>query len=405
MQGSRHFERGQTLPLVALSLIALFGFTALAVDAGYLEYRQRVQQTAADSAAIAGGWALIAGSSVSTAAQSSASGNGYTDNGTTVTVSATNPPATGPNSGNASAVEVNVTAQYPAIFSGVFGRSQNAVSTRAVAVVQSNPFGPCIWALNGNFANTNGSITGPCGMMVSNNVQNNGATISIPSIGAGGHVTNSPSGVVVSQNIPAFNDPCPRIPGCRAVRTMFPLGSTPGPGPYASCSSSAPASGTAVAPGCYPSLPDGSYTFSPGLYIFQGDVGKNGASVSCPSCTVGSSGVSLVIGGKVNLNGANMNLNAPPNQQGTGAATVTASGGVPGVLVYMTSTQTSPQNFSAQSLLGMIYAPNAHINLDGGRSTLAVTYVVAAEIIANGSSISIQSSSLSNPTQAPVLAE
>lgn len=390
------------MPLVALCLIVLFGFAALAIDAGYLEYKQRLQQTAADSAAIAGGWALIGGADVTTAAQRSTAANGFTHDGTTVIVSATTPPATGPNTGNTSAVEVHVTANYPAIFSGIFGRSQNAVSTRAVAVVQNNPAGPCIWALAGDFSDNQGSVNGPCGILVSKDVQNNGATMTIPSIGAEGHVSNSPSGVVVSEGIPPFNDPCPTIPGCKALTALFPLGSTPGAGPYVTCSKTAPTSGSSLIGGCYPSM-SGTFNLAPGLYIVQGDFS---ATLTCTTCISGDggAGVTIVVGGKVNLNGSTTAIIAPPNFHGAGNASVTTAG-APGVLIYQTSTSTNPENFSAQSLLGMLYVPRAHINLNGGRSTLTITYVVAADIVANKADIGISAGSIGNPVQVPVLAE
>ena len=54
MQQRRSGERGQILPLVAVGMITLMGMVSLAVDAGYWRYQQRLEQSAADSAAIAG---------------------------------------------------------------------------------------------------------------------------------------------------------------------------------------------------------------------------------------------------------------------------------------------------------------------------------------------------------------
>lgn len=394
-------ERGQTLPITAIAIALLMGFAALAVDAGYLEYKQRTQQTAADSAAIAGGWALLAGTSVSSAAQSSASANGFTDNGKSIVVSATSPPGTGPNSGNSSAVEVNITVQYPPFFSAIWGRTNNAVSARAVARVENNPNGPCIWSLSGDFTDNSGTLSAPCGILASKDVQINNSTVSVPSIGAGGHVSANPSGTVVSEGIPAFNDPCQTIPGCRALTAEFPYGSAPGPGPFSSCAKTAPASGSSLTYGCYPSL-NGSFNLAPGLYVITGDVS---ASFTCNTCNA-TAGVTLVIGGKVNLNGGTSTLNSAPNADGTSTPSIgDGSSGVPGVLIYQTTKSTSPENFSAQSLLGMIYAPGAHINLDGGSSTLTVTYLVAADIVANKAVVTVPSAGGGNPSQVPVLAE
>lgn len=404
MRRSTHFQRGQTLPLAALCLVLLFAVAALVVDSGYMEYKQRVQQTAADSAAIAGGWALIAGSDVTTAAKTSTATNGFTHDGTNVIVTATSPPASGPNSGNNSAVEVNVTANYAPIFSGLLGRSHNTVSTRAVAVVESNPSGPCIWAIAGDFQDNQGSVSGPCGILASKDVQDNSSTMNIPSIGAEGHVSSSPSGVVVSEGIPSFSDPCSTVPGCKALATEFPAGPTPGTGPYTSCQP-APVSGSQLIGGCYAGLPDGgNFNLQPGLYIFTGNVGKtNGVSLTCSSCVTGSSGVTLVLGGDVNFNGANATLIAPPAYQGAGSASIT-SAGAPGVLLYITSHHANA-NFSNLSMLGMVYGPDAHINFNGGGSGLTVTFVVGADIVANKATITIPSSGSSSPVQVPVLSE
>ena len=65
------------------SHVVLMGMTALAVDVGYWRNQQRLEQTAADAAAIAGadelGYPALA--DWSTAAKNDAAANGFTDNG------------------------------------------------------------------------------------------------------------------------------------------------------------------------------------------------------------------------------------------------------------------------------------------------------------------------------------
>src|SRR4051794_2580614 len=53
-----HSRRGSVLPLVGVSLVALFGLTALAIDVGRLSVAQTQCQNAADAAAIAGARSL-----------------------------------------------------------------------------------------------------------------------------------------------------------------------------------------------------------------------------------------------------------------------------------------------------------------------------------------------------------
>ncbi|TMD03428.1 MAG: hypothetical protein E6J02_13945, partial [Chloroflexi bacterium] len=50
---TRNTERGQTLVLVAFSLIVLIGLVGLAVDGGRLFWERRTLQNAVDSAALA----------------------------------------------------------------------------------------------------------------------------------------------------------------------------------------------------------------------------------------------------------------------------------------------------------------------------------------------------------------
>ncbi|HLI96733.1 MAG TPA: pilus assembly protein TadG-related protein, partial [Candidatus Baltobacteraceae bacterium] len=82
-----HAQRGQTLVLVALAMLALMGVTALATDSAYYRYEQRLQQTAADAGAIAGLQELSNGRAAATAAaKADASSNGFTDGSNGVTV-------------------------------------------------------------------------------------------------------------------------------------------------------------------------------------------------------------------------------------------------------------------------------------------------------------------------------
>lgn len=395
----RNAQRGQSMLLVVIALPVLLGLAAFAVDAGYLRYEQRIQQTAADSAAIAGAWQLVNGSDPTSAAQFASGKNGFTHDGTNVIVTANTPPASGAYEGNTNAVEVIVKASHPAFFSAVFGQSKNWVTTRAVALVRGNN-GACIWSLQKDLTIQHGDLSSPCGIMVTRNVNDNGATMHVPSIGAGGSAGNSFPGVITTSGIPPFSDPCPTIPGCAAITQMFPVNSTPGPGPFATCTD--PGVSTSLSAGCYNSL-SGTFNLKPGLYVIPGDVN---ATLMCPSCQEGVSGVTIVVGGKINLNGSTTSLIAPPAQTGAGSATVTADGGAPGMVFYQTSTTTSPENFSAQQLLGMLYAPNSHINLNGGGSTLTISYVVAADIIANGSVVTVPDSGCTNClSQTPQLAE
>ena len=69
-------QRGQMLPMVAVSLVALLGCTGLVIDMGraYLAYRQL--QSATDAAALAGAQALPNNTAATTAANSYGAASG-----------------------------------------------------------------------------------------------------------------------------------------------------------------------------------------------------------------------------------------------------------------------------------------------------------------------------------------
>src|SRR5580704_10943740 len=76
---NRKSERGQALVFAAIGLVALLGFVGLGIDMGTLRYQKRLQQTAADAAALAGATNLPPYSGIQAGAQNAASGNGFAD--------------------------------------------------------------------------------------------------------------------------------------------------------------------------------------------------------------------------------------------------------------------------------------------------------------------------------------
>ena len=101
--------RGVTSILTALSLTGMLGCAGLATEVGLWYVKQSSMQGAADSAAYSAAIALAAGENSSlfqTEAQAVAGTYGFVNGsgGTTVTVN--NPPASGPNTSQSSAIEV-----------------------------------------------------------------------------------------------------------------------------------------------------------------------------------------------------------------------------------------------------------------------------------------------------------
>src|SRR5579884_3203656 len=148
---TRRTDGGQALALTAAALVALLGVMGLAIDMGVLRYDKRLQQTAADAAALAGASNLrfnMAGSSgIIQGAQTASAQNGFADNTGggpctppptnlnigSVTVTVCNPPITGPHTGDNNYVEAYVTAGQPTYFMRVLGISKETIIARAVA--------------------------------------------------------------------------------------------------------------------------------------------------------------------------------------------------------------------------------------------------------------------------------
>jgi Flp pilus assembly protein TadG len=165
---TRKNEAGQALVfgVLALSLL-LMGFAGLGIDMGYLRYEKRLQQSAADSAAIAGAGELLAvsGGVPAVAAQNAAAASGFTAASTntgcppaapaaavgSVSVTVNNPPCSGPhasgkNPGNY--VEVYVAKRQPVFFMSILGVKPQVVTARAVATAHGGnvPYG-CMYTL------------------------------------------------------------------------------------------------------------------------------------------------------------------------------------------------------------------------------------------------------------------
>ena len=106
----RRGEEGQTIIMVAYGLTLLMLAAGLGIDMGYLRYQMRRQQTAADSAAIAGAAEINFGD-VTQAAQTDASINGYTNGSNNVTLSP----------GNYGSVTINGASNTVTLGAGTYG--------------------------------------------------------------------------------------------------------------------------------------------------------------------------------------------------------------------------------------------------------------------------------------------
>ncbi|HET6275520.1 MAG TPA: Tad domain-containing protein, partial [Candidatus Cybelea sp.] len=292
---SRHYQSGMILPLVAIALTVLLGFAGVAVDAGYLNYRQQAQQNATDAAAVGGAQALVRSgcpnSGIATnAADNDAGVNGFANNGngSNTTVTVTNPPLSGPYAANSCAVDVKITTAHVAtFFSRLFGYAQGmSESTEAVAAAQAQSSSSCIYLLSptvqANFNGANVSSPG-CGIAINDTANFNGSTFLAPSIGYAGATPNE-NGATFKLATPApmlpVADPCMDSPGC-ANMTSNP--------PSASGCTSYNGNGYtgSLQSGCYSYLNlNGAHVTMSGNYVLSGTSNFNGATLSGTNVTI-----------------------------------------------------------------------------------------------------------------------
>jgi Flp pilus assembly protein TadG len=124
-------QAGQTLLPVAFGMVVFGAVLGLAIDLGYLRYLKRELQTATDSAAIAAAAEFNYGD-ITTAAK---------------TVTVNNPPASGPNQGQAGYIEVLIAKVQPTLFMRIVpgALTSTTITTRAVAELSGGQ--GCVYTL------------------------------------------------------------------------------------------------------------------------------------------------------------------------------------------------------------------------------------------------------------------
>ena len=172
-------RRGMVTAQVVLSLSALMGMLAVVADGGLLLGERRHAQATADAAAMAAASDIYAkwytnhgsdpGGTAVASAMGVASANGYTNDGTTSTVTVNIPPQAGNSINKAGYAEVIVKWYQQRLFSGVFGSGTIPVSARAVArgVVAASPAAILLLSPNANPAL---SVTGNASLTVGGSV-------------------------------------------------------------------------------------------------------------------------------------------------------------------------------------------------------------------------------------------
>ena len=382
-------ERGQVVVLSALCMVVLLGFVAFAVDVGLLLRSKRVEQTAADSAAIAAAAEFNYGD-MTAAADADAAQNGVPASA----VKVNNPPTLGPHAGNSNYVEVLIAQSQPVVFMKMFSRIAMTVGARAVATTV--PTTTCIDTLSSATPNTSDSPPG--GVYVTGS-----ADLELPSCGildnATGafavHVTGGATlrttslGIVGTDTVHNGGVLQPSSPVTGMTPVSDPLGSIvtlPPASDYSSgcqtdpnIKTGTPTIGPATPTGyvCYNGLTisrSPTVTLNPGLYIING---SNALSIS-GAATVNGIGVTFyfVNGASFSIsNGSIVNLTAP------------TSGAYSGILFEQNSLDTAADSFQGDTsggLRGIFYLPTANLSLGNSTSTTVSADLVVGSLTMSG---------------------
>lgn len=195
----RQSRDGAVAIQMGLMAVAMIGFASMAAEGGFLVFRHRQMQSAADGAAIGGAFALSKNQNVAFEAKALAGKAGFVDGSTsgslgthtvTVTVNCNNAAAqaagfcagnvsAGPNTGVANAVEVIVGQPQTLFLGSLFPSGSGLFNLRAHAVA-SNPSVPvCMLALDttGTAFRLNGTVTvGSPGCGIADNSASNPST-------------------------------------------------------------------------------------------------------------------------------------------------------------------------------------------------------------------------------------
>ena len=392
--------RGQVIVLAVISITVLIMLVGLANDVGYAWRAKLQMQSIADAAAIAGADALFMGTGGSAVApaRAAATQNGFTDGSTTpnnsnpVTVTVNNPPASGPNTENSSAVEVIISQAQPTFFLAVAGFSSIPASARSVAAATSSQ--NCIYSLNPSSSgalllNSNASINSSCGVMVNSSsssavILNSGSSITAPSLGiVGGRSGSGSVPANTSTGVAAVSDP---------------LAYLPTPATAGACTNLSPVNSHSVlnlSVGYYCGLTANSNStvnlISSGTYAFNGSVILNSNTA-----LNGTGGVTLYFkSGSLTLN-SNVTLNLTAPTTGTYAGITILQDRADSSSLILNSNTT-------MNVTGAVYAPNANLTLNSNSFSDVYSLLVANTITINSNSaIRINSDYSSLPNGSPI---
>jgi Flp pilus assembly protein TadG len=401
-------RRGIVAVLVAVSLMALLGIAALALDGGLLMDNRRRVQAAADSAALAAATQLFSnfpaiaagnadpGGQAASSALSVAASNGYANDGSTSVVTVNIPPKTGPFTGKLQYAEVIITYSQPRYFATIWGTQATPVVARAVARGFWGPTGDGIIVLDPTASDAlnstgNGSvtITGGAALVVDSNalsaarVTNNGSVTAAEIDVTGG--TNGLFNGTVNTGVLPTPDPLAYLPA-PAVPSAGKITKTPITG-----------GGTqyVLTPGSYTKLPN--FTNGDVVILQQASANSAGGIYYLNGSGFTSNGANVIM--DPNTSGGIMLYNAPTNSsnsqgisiQGNSSGTVNLSALTSSVYagILLWQDRSSSVNMSVTgngtfTMSGTFYAPDANLTVAGNGSVIVGGQYISRTLTVNG---------------------
>jgi hypothetical protein len=370
-------QSGQALVAATFGLVVLIGATGLAIDIGYLRYQKRLQQSAADSAALAGAGDIAYipdGASVQNVAKADSALNGF-PNGGPVTITVNHPSTVAPSSLNLNSVEVLITVAQPTFFMKIFGIGSANVTARAVAVATGRN---CIYTLQNGITGTPtfpAAPPPPCQVINNQSLVAQGA---VPAADPLAYLKPPGGGGACLPGV--VDDANPKPPTLNPV----PLS----PGRYCT--------GISISGGRNVTLGGGTYVVTSGGISFNGT-----GTVS------GTGGVTMYL----RAAGGAVSINTTPGSSRTVNLTAPTVGARAGILFYQNPGNTSTATINgtpASKFQGAFYFPDAALNLSNTGSNAAYTIAVAKSLVLTGTTIfpsDYSSLALGSPVKTAVLVE
>lgn len=359
----RREDAGNVLAITAACLPLLIGAAGLAVDTAEWSYWKRQLQREADSAALAGAFAIAQGKDAVAAATN--------DLSRTNTISLSGPadissaPNAGAYAGNIQAVRVVITTAQRLPFSGYFMSSPPSFAAHATAAVVTNGT-YCAIALGsttsaGITMQGNASLNFGCGLATNSHATN--------AVIAGGSASITATPVAAVGGLTASNN-------YSGSTQLLPY-TLPQPDPYANLANPSPSgcqnqvtvapnSSQALSPGCYKGMNiKGTATLSPGTYYIDGSSFSVGSQAN-----LSGSGVTIVLTSSTAASDASSIATLNMNGGATVQLTAPTSGTYAGILFYQDrraqdSTANTINGNAGSKFQGAFYFPSQELDFSG----------------------------------------